>query len=56
MYSNGIVKADAAVSWSSLSTTLLDTKPSSRYPITLERARNRALRACKRESEKRNEY
>ncbi|MBE3101568.1 MAG: hypothetical protein IMZ47_04770 [Firmicutes bacterium] len=49
--SNGIVKADAAVGWSSLSTTSLDTEPSSRYPITLEQARKRALHACKRERE-----
>ena len=50
--SNGIVRVDAAVSWSSLSLKSLDTKLSSKYPITLAQARGRVLRAIKKEREK----
>ena len=46
--SNGIVSTDAAVNWLSLSIKSLDTKPSSRYPIILKVAKDRALRAIKR--------
>jgi len=46
--SNTLARADAAVNWSSLSVTSLDTNPSSRYPITIEQARKRVLRAIKK--------
>lgn len=34
-----------------VSNTSFDTEPSSKYPITLEQARSRALRACTRARE-----
>jgi len=47
MMSNTTIRLDAAVSWSLVSTDI-DTKPTRRYPVTLDQARNRVLRAIRR--------
>lgn len=51
-FSNSDIQMDHLVEYQNCSNDILDTKPSSRYSITLEEARNRALRAIKKARKK----